>query len=53
MDKDNVIPFPKRPPSEGEMEAYRQSTRNWDASLRLLLFPEHFRHEREKNPPSE
>ena len=43
MTDDNVIPYRKRPPSEGEMEAYRQMTRNWHPQLRQLLFPEHFK----------
>jgi hypothetical protein len=43
---DNIIPFRKRPPSEGEMDAYLQFTRNWSSQLRQLLFPEHFKQER-------
>lgn len=45
MNDDNVIPFRKRPPSEGELEAYRRLTRNWSPELRRLMFPDHFRHE--------
>jgi hypothetical protein len=48
-----VIPFRKRPPSEDEMAAYRRSTRNWDASLRQLVFPEHFKYEQEQGRRSE
>lgn len=47
MADDKVIPFRKRPPSEGEMEAYRHFTRNWSSQLRQLLFPEHFKQERD------
>lgn len=43
----NVIPFHKRPPSEGEMQVYRRITRNWSAQMRQLIFPEHFKHEEE------
>lgn len=38
-----VIPFGKRPPSEAELEAYRQVTRNWHPEMRRLVFPEHFK----------
>ena len=47
MTDQNVIPFRRRPPSEGEMEAYRRMTQNWNAHLRQLLFPEHFKHEQD------
>jgi hypothetical protein len=53
MAVDNIIPFPKRPPSEGEMEAYRRSTRNWSAQLRQLIFPEHFKLEEDGSRPAE
>jgi hypothetical protein len=42
MSNDNVIPFRKRPPSESELEIYRQITRNWHPDMRRLMFPEHF-----------
>jgi hypothetical protein len=48
VNHDNVIPFRKPPPSEAEMEAYQLLTRNWDPSLRRLMFPEHFKHEQDK-----
>jgi hypothetical protein len=38
----NVIPFRKRPPSEMELEAYRQMTRNWSEDVKQLMFPDHF-----------
>lgn len=38
---DNVIPFRPRPPSEGELDAYRSMTRNWHPQLRQLMFPRH------------
>jgi hypothetical protein len=40
-----IIPFRKRPPSPGEMEAYRRFTRNWSNELKRLMFPEYFRHD--------
>jgi len=51
MPDDKVIPFRKRPPSEGEMEAYRRMTRNWDSHLRQLLFPEHFKRDPDSTKP--
>ena len=44
MTKDNVIAFRQRPqpPSEAELEAYRQLTRNWHPDVRRLKFPEHY-----------
>ena len=45
MSYDNVIPFRKRPPSQGELEAYRRLTRNWSRELRQMMFPEYFKHE--------
>jgi hypothetical protein len=51
MKGDNVIPFPKRRPSNGELEAYRQITRNWSAEVRHLIFPEHYRHADAPPPP--
>lgn len=47
MSQDNVIPFRKRPPSESELEIYRQVTRNWSPQMRALMFPEHFKRESE------
>jgi hypothetical protein len=43
-DERKVIPFRKRPrpPSEAELEVYRQMTRNWSPQMRRLMFPEHF-----------
>jgi hypothetical protein len=42
MNDDNVIPFRKRPPSEAEMDAYRQMTRRWSDASKQLLLPDHF-----------
>jgi hypothetical protein len=44
MNQDNVIPFRKHPapPSEAELERYRQATRNWHPEMRRKLFPEHY-----------
>ena len=42
MSPSNVIPFRKRPPSEMELEAYRQMTRNWSEEVKQLMFPDHF-----------
>jgi hypothetical protein len=39
---DNVIPFRKRPPSDKEMDVYRQMTRRWSDASKQLLLPEHF-----------
>ena len=47
MSNDNVTPFRKRPPSENELEIYRQMTRNWHPDMRKLMFPEHFQREEE------
>jgi hypothetical protein len=52
VDDDNVIPFRKRPPSDGEIEAYRQVTRNWSSQLRQLMFPEHFKHDQDEGERS-
>jgi hypothetical protein len=48
MSYDNVIPFRKRAPSEGELEAYRRLTRSWSPELRQMMFPEYFRYEQQK-----
>jgi hypothetical protein len=42
MDNDNVIPFRKRPPSEREMDVYRQITRCWSDASKQLLLPDHY-----------
>ena len=52
MDHDNVIPFRKRPPSEQELEVYRQITRNWDPALRQMMFPDHFKREQQSDESS-
>ena len=52
MDHDNVIPFRKRPPSEHELEVYRQITRNWDPALRQMMFPDHFKREQQSDESS-
>ena len=48
MSSDNVIPFRPRPPSEEELEVYRQATRNWSPEMKRLMFPEHFRQEQQR-----
>jgi len=47
MSEDNVIPFRKRqrPPTERELEVYRQATRNWTPQMRQLMFPHYFEHD--------
>jgi hypothetical protein len=45
MSDRKVIPFRKRPPSEIELEVYRQITRGWRPEMRQLMFPEHFKHD--------
>jgi hypothetical protein len=45
MSDRKVIPFRKRPPSQTELEVYRQMTRGWSPEMRQLMFPEHFRHD--------
>jgi hypothetical protein len=42
MSDQKVIPFRKRPPTEEELEIYRQITRNWHPEMQRLMFPEHF-----------
>jgi hypothetical protein len=42
-----IIPFRKRAPSQAELDAYRRVTHNWSPTLRQLLFPEYFTHERD------
>jgi len=49
MSDSTVIPFRKRPPSEQELEMYRKMTRNWHPEMRQLMFPEHFKHDRQKH----
>jgi hypothetical protein len=52
VNEDNVIPFRKRPPSEAELEIYRQITRGWHPELRKMMFPDHFRLDLERSGPS-
>ena len=52
MSDAKVIPFRKRPPSEIELEVYRQVTRNWAPAMRQLMFPEHFRQEQARDDES-
>src|SRR5262249_1482922 len=47
VSSDNVIPFRKRPPSQTEMDVYRQMTRGWSAALRQRMFPGHFRRDQQ------
>ena len=42
MSTDNVIPFRKRPPSQAELDVYRQMTKCWSDEAKKLLFPEHY-----------
>jgi hypothetical protein len=53
LSDDNVIPFRKRPPSDTELEVYRQITRAWHADVKAMLFPDHFRHDQEKRQSSD
>jgi hypothetical protein len=46
MSDRKVIPFRKRPPSQTELEVYRQITRGWLPEMRQFMFPEHFKHDR-------
>jgi hypothetical protein len=39
MSRGNVIPFRKRAPSKGELDAFRRMTRSWSPELRQLMFP--------------
>ncbi len=48
MSQSNVIPFRKRPPSQAELEIYRQMTRNWSPQMRELMFPEHFKRDQDR-----
>jgi hypothetical protein len=43
MSDRKVLPFRKRPPSEEELEVYRQITRNWHPEMRRTMLPEHFK----------
>jgi hypothetical protein len=36
-----VIPFRRRPPSQGELEAYRWITRRWSPALKDLMVPQY------------
>ena len=49
----NVIPFRKRPPSESELDVYRQITRYWSPAVKQLMFPEHFKHDQEREEGAE
>ena len=51
MPADNVIPFRPRPPSDGELDAYRDMTRNWHPQMRELMFPRHFEHDQQTVNP--
>jgi hypothetical protein len=46
-DRNNVIPFRRPPPSQTEIEVYRQMTKNWNPVLRREFAPENFRREQE------
>jgi hypothetical protein len=50
MSDSNVIPFRKRPPSEMELEMYKRMTRNWHPELKEMMFPEHAKREKEREP---
>ena len=52
MSRSNVIPFRKRPPAKGELEAFRRMTRSWSPELRQLMFPRYVAEEngKPKNP---
>ena len=49
MNDEKVVPFRKRPPSEAELEMYRRVTQNWHPEMRRLMFPEHFRHDKDRD----
>jgi len=49
VSQSNVIPFRKRPPSEIELEVYLRITRHWNAALKQMMFPEHYRLEQRMN----
>ena len=53
MTDQKVIPFRKRPPSEAELEMYRQITRNWHPEMRRLMLPEHFKRDQPARKASE
>ena len=40
MRSNNVIPFPKRTPSQEGLEVYRRITRNWSPTSRRIIFPD-------------
>lgn len=42
MTRDNVIPFPGRPPSQQELQVYSWMTRGWSPALRRLICPQYF-----------
>jgi hypothetical protein len=53
MADDNVIPFRPRPPSDTELEVYKQMTRNWHPQMRQLMFPKHFEHDQPRDQASQ
>ena len=50
MSDNKVVPFRRRPPSQGELEAYARMTRHWSPSLRQMMFPEYFKREEQLSP---
>jgi hypothetical protein len=48
MSDNVVIPFRKRPPTDAELEVYREMTKSWHPELRRLLFPKHFERDRSR-----
>lgn len=51
MSDGKVVPFRRRAPSEGELEAYRRMTRGWSPELKQMMFPEYFRREQRAGEP--
>jgi hypothetical protein len=45
LSTDNILPFRKRPPSDKEMDVYREVTKRWTDASRQLLLPEHYSNE--------
>lgn len=39
----NILPFTRKtkPPTQGELAAYRQMTKNWSDAMRRLVFPQY------------
>lgn len=44
---DKVVPFarPPKPPTEGEMAAWRMMTKSWSSEMKRLMTPRYYQHE--------